>query len=392
MRQRQQSATARPAHPLMGARKAEQFLGISRTLLHKLAQQKRLPGHIVDKPGARRWQFKRSDVVALKASGSYIRHRQRPRLQRELWREHYGAIPDGFTPVFRDGDKTNTARENLCLLPLRRYWKHLEHRRSRRRELWRITWTKEQNARLRREYPTRPAIELAREFNVSLATLRRQVQRLKLRKDVHFFREQASRANRLPLGTERVHEHANTVWVKVSFDGKEKQQWRPKHHVAWEKANGRKVPTGYRVVFKDGNKRNFDAGNLELATREEISAVAFAKFLSAPKSLQRAIKITSKLRREVERQRRGEPAVNSRRARRRPAGKPRRWTPQMDAMLCDRYPSDPLPELLAALGVSRAALRNRARRLQVRRLPETMIAEARAMASVKKAHDLATGD
>jgi len=39
-----------------------------------------------------------------------------PLLQRHVWQEHHGAIPDGLMVAFKDGDRTNCAIENLVLM------------------------------------------------------------------------------------------------------------------------------------------------------------------------------------------------------------------------------------------------------------------------------------
>ena len=39
----------------------------------------------------------------------------------------------------------------------------------------------------------------------------------------------------------------------------------PVHHIVWREA-GREIPRGYRLTFKDGNKRNFALDNLELVS------------------------------------------------------------------------------------------------------------------------------
>jgi hypothetical protein len=41
------------------------------------------------------------------------------------------------------------------------------------------------------------------------------------------------------------------------------------HRIIWLDA-GRTIPPGHALVFKDGNKRNFDIDNLEMVTRQEL--------------------------------------------------------------------------------------------------------------------------
>lgn len=46
-----------------------------------------------------------------------------------------------------------------------------------------------------------------------------------------------------------------------------KDNWKPKNRHVWEVANGREVPSGHVVMFKDGDSCNFDPGNLECVPR-----------------------------------------------------------------------------------------------------------------------------
>lgn len=50
--------------------------------------------------------------------------------------------------------------------------------------------------------------------------------------------------------------------------------YRMKHHVAWEEANGRPVPPGAQIVFADGDKRNFAPANLVAVPRELWAVIA----------------------------------------------------------------------------------------------------------------------
>lgn len=49
------------------------------------------------------------------------------------------------------------------------------------------------------------------------------------------------------------------------------RKWRPKHRYLWEKHHHKRIPNGYVVLFKDGNKRNFDIGNLSLVSRRQLA-------------------------------------------------------------------------------------------------------------------------
>ena len=71
-------------------------------------------------------------------------------------------------------------------------------------------------------------------------------------------------AEGLPVGTERKG-RGGLVKVKVRAHPDvpcSKDNWRYKHHLAWEEANGRPVPEGCAIVFADGDPGNCDPGNL----------------------------------------------------------------------------------------------------------------------------------
>lgn len=75
-----------------------------------------------------------------------------------------------------------------------------------------------------------------------------------------------------PVGSERMGKDG-FVMVKVRewpTVPQTKDNWRFKHHIVWEEANGRPVPDGYTVFFADGDKRNFDPDNLVALPRKYI--------------------------------------------------------------------------------------------------------------------------
>ena len=77
---------------------------------------------------------------------------------------------------------------------------------------------------------------------------------------------------RIAVGSERVAK-GGYIEVKVkelSDRPCSNKCWRGKHLVEWEKANGRPVPKGHKVVFADNDKRNFDPDNLVLVSNAEM--------------------------------------------------------------------------------------------------------------------------
>ncbi len=70
-----------------------------------------------------------------------------------------------------------------------------------------------------------------------------------------------------PIGSERVVD--GYLQRKVTETGYPPRDWVPVHHIVWREA-GRDIPTGHVLVFRDGNRRNFDLANLELISRTEL--------------------------------------------------------------------------------------------------------------------------
>lgn len=67
--------------------------------------------------------------------------------------------------------------------------------------------------------------------------------------------------NAQPVGTE-TKDKDGYVWVKIA----EPKEWRQKHHIVF----GEEVPVGFKVIFIDGNKRNFERSNLALISDADL--------------------------------------------------------------------------------------------------------------------------
>lgn len=82
-------------------------------------------------------------------------------------------------------------------------------------------------------------------------------------------------ARDLPIGSERI--AGGYVEVKVaerpSGEGPAHDNWRPKAHLVWERANGRALRPGEVVVFADGDRSNLDPENLVAMTRTEHNVI-----------------------------------------------------------------------------------------------------------------------
>lgn len=73
-------------------------------------------------------------------------------------------------------------------------------------------------------------------------------------------------ANAREIGAERV-DKSGYLLIKIQ-DGHRNQNWIRKHRYLYEQKYGR-IPKGYKLIFADGNKRNFDLDNLILVSNSE---------------------------------------------------------------------------------------------------------------------------
>ncbi|MCK2097250.1 HNH endonuclease signature motif containing protein [Thauera aromatica] len=71
-----------------------------------------------------------------------------------------------------------------------------------------------------------------------------------------------------PIGTSRVSKEGY-LQRKVSDTGVTARDYVAVHHLVW-RLHGHTVPAGHALVFRDGDKRNFDINNLELVSRAEL--------------------------------------------------------------------------------------------------------------------------
>ncbi|WP_136247970.1 HNH endonuclease signature motif containing protein [Halomonas borealis] len=85
--------------------------------------------------------------------------------------------------------------------------------------------------------------------------------------DTHFKKGQKSH-NWVPLGSERLAKDGYRQ-RKVTDTGYPPRDWRMVHHLVWEEHNGRPVPEGHIVAFRDGDKANVTPENLMCITTAE---------------------------------------------------------------------------------------------------------------------------
>lgn len=77
-----------------------------------------------------------------------------------------------------------------------------------------------------------------------------------------------------PVGYEK-EDASGFISVKVA----DPDCWKLKHHLVWERHNG-PLPKGSRVIFADGNKKNFAPDNLIQLTYAEYMRLLARKLLS----------------------------------------------------------------------------------------------------------------
>ena len=97
-------------------------------------------------------------------------------------------------------------------------------------------------------------------------------------------------ANEKPLYSERVGKDGY-IEVKVPIPNpytKAKTRWIYKQRWIWMQAHG-DIPRGSSIVFKDGDNRSFDLGNLACVTRRQLSILNTRGYFSAPDELKPAI-------------------------------------------------------------------------------------------------------
>lgn len=211
----------------------------------------------------------------------------------------------------------------------------------------RRSWTRKDDALLRRLYPDTPTVEVARRLGRSVASVYNRVNILGLAKSpaylaspaacrwrrgqhagwAHRFQKGHVPANKglrrpgwgpgrmketqfvkgvrrgvavrlyKPIGTERVSKDG--YLERKTNDGLPLQKrWRAVHLLVWEAAHG-PLPRGHAVVFKNGDKKDIRLDNLECITRAELMLRNTVHRL--PKPLAQTVQLLGALRRKINR-------------------------------------------------------------------------------------------
>ncbi len=84
--------------------------------------------------------------------------------------------------------------------------------------------------------------------------------------------------NRRPIGSER-EDKDGYILIKTQ-DGHKNKNWTRKHRYLYEQAYG-EIPKGHKVIFADGNNRNFDLSNLIMVSDAEELIMNQRKLISS---------------------------------------------------------------------------------------------------------------
>lgn len=103
--------------------------------------------------------------------------------------------------------------------------------------------------------------------------------------------------NRRAIGSERLSKDGY-LQRKTTETGYPPRDWVGVHVLLWIERHG-PVPAGCAIVFKDGDKTHIRIDNLECVTRVEL--MARNSIHRYPPALRRAIRLTAKLKRTIER-------------------------------------------------------------------------------------------
>ena len=99
------------------------------------------------------------------------------------------------------------------------------------------------------------------------------------------FRKGNIPANAREISSERINK-AGYILIKIQ-DGYKNKSWIGKHRYLYEQAYG-KIPKGHKVIFADGNNRNFDLANLVLISNAEGLIMNRNKLFKKDKDLTKA--------------------------------------------------------------------------------------------------------
>jgi hypothetical protein len=107
----------------------------------------------------------------------------------------------------------------------------------------------------------------------------------------------AGRIPAKPIGSERV-DRDGYLMRKINNDYPLNARYKYVHIIEWEQYHG-PVPQGFVVIFKNGDRKNTDIGNLDLKTRQEV--MKRNTIHRYPDEVKALIRLQHKLERTIER-------------------------------------------------------------------------------------------
>jgi hypothetical protein len=110
------------------------------------------------------------------------------------------------------------------------------------------------------------------------------------------FRKGEFTHNRREIGEERF--NSDGYWYVKVQDGKLNGNWKLKHHIIWEEANGL-IPDDKIIIFLDGNTSNMDLENMRMITRQVSVRMAQQKLYSDDRELTLAGSLTVEINEKV---------------------------------------------------------------------------------------------
>lgn len=99
--------------------------------------------------------------------------------------------------------------------------------------------------------------------------------------------------NMKPVGSERKRGDGD-IYIKIAEPGK----WMPKHRYIWEQHNG-KIPKGYTVRFRNGDRTDFRIENLYLEARADLLKNENCMMARYPEELRKVIYMKAAIKKKI---------------------------------------------------------------------------------------------
>lgn len=119
------------------------------------------------------------------------------------------------------------------------------------------------------------AVQDAFEAEFGFRPAKVQISQWRARNGVGRRRNEGRTYNDVPIGTER-DSGKGYILVKVAERSEvpmAKTNWRPRHHLVWEREHGMAVPAGHEIVHADKDYRNDDPANLMAVDKRLVGII-----------------------------------------------------------------------------------------------------------------------